>query len=71
MNTDIYTTDYGDGQWTEIRSLGDKVNDPIWWDSQPSISADGRHLYFASNRPGGQGGIDIYVTHKHTIKKAA
>ncbi len=64
MNTDIYTTDYGDGQWTEIRSLGDKVNDPIWWDSQPSISADGRHLYFASNRPGGQGGIDIYVTHK-------
>ncbi|HTL82779.1 MAG TPA: hypothetical protein VL651_13795, partial [Bacteroidia bacterium] len=63
-NTDIYTSDCVDGAWTEIRSIGDKVNDPTWWDSQPSVSADGNTLYFASNRPGGQGGIDIWVTHK-------
>ncbi|HEU4719327.1 MAG TPA: hypothetical protein VFU15_15895, partial [Bacteroidia bacterium] len=63
-NTDIYTTDFIDGSWTPVRSLGDKVNDPVYWDSQPSVSADGNTLYFASNRPGGQGGIDIWVTHK-------
>lgn len=63
-NTDIYTADLNDGSWTPIRSLGDKVNDPIYWDSQPSVSGDGNTLYFASNRPGGQGGIDIWMTKK-------
>jgi outer membrane protein OmpA-like peptidoglycan-associated protein len=64
LNTDLYTSDLVDDSWTEIRSLGDRVNDPVWWDSQPSISADGKTLYFASNRPGGKGGIDIYKTEK-------
>ena len=63
-NTDLYTSDLVDGSWTEIRNLGDRVNDPVWWDSQPSISADGKTLYFASNRPGGKGGIDIYKIEK-------
>ncbi len=63
-NTDIYTADLNDGSWTPIRSLGEKVNDPVYWDSQPTISGDGTLLYFASNRPGGQGGIDIWMTKK-------
>ncbi len=63
-NTDIYTTDLVDGVWTPIRSIGEKVNDPEYWDSQPSISGDGNTLYFASNRPGGLGGIDIWMTKK-------
>ena len=63
-NTDIYTADCNDGSWTPIRSIGEKVNDPIYWDSQPTISGDGTILYFASNRPGGQGGIDIWMTTK-------
>lgn len=63
-NTDLYTSDYVDERWTEIRPIGERVNDPVWWDSQPSISADGKTLYFASNRPGGKGGIDIYMTQK-------
>ncbi len=63
-NTDIYTADLNDGSWTPIRSIGEKVNDPVYWDSQPTISGDGNTLYFASNRPGGQGGIDIWITKK-------
>ena len=31
-----------------------------FWESNPSLSADGRTLYFASNRPGGKGGMDIW-----------
>lgn len=63
-NTDLYTTDFVDGGWTDIRPLGDKVNDPVYWDSQPSMSADGKTLYFVSDRPGGLGGTDVYVTRK-------
>lgn len=32
--------------------------------AQPSLSADGRYLYFASDMPGGQGGADIYFSEK-------
>ncbi|HLG02937.1 MAG TPA: OmpA family protein [Bacteroidia bacterium] len=63
-NTDIYTSDNIEGGWTPIRPIGERVNDPDWWDSQPSVSADGTVLYFASDRPGGHGGIDIWITHK-------
>ncbi len=31
----------------------------------PSVSADGNTLYFASNRKGGEGGMDIFVSEKH------
>lgn len=33
-----------------------------YWESQASISCDGRTLFFASNRPEGQGGTDIWVS---------
>ncbi len=63
-NYDIYTSDFVNGQWTEVRDLGKNVNNPDAWDSQPSISADGKTLYFASNRPGGYGGVDLWKTEK-------
>ena len=34
--------------------------DETWWNSTPAFSPDGDELYFASNRPGGFGGIDIW-----------
>lgn len=33
-----------------------------FWDSQPSLAPDGKTLYFASNRPGGKGKMDIWVS---------
>jgi hypothetical protein len=41
-------------------NLGPPVNTEHW-ESQPSISSDGRSLYFTSNR---EGEIDIYVSHR-------
>jgi len=35
-------------------------NNPSYDVGQPSISSDGKYLYFASNMPGGQGGSDLY-----------
>lgn len=47
--------------WSIPENLGAVVNGPNW-ESQPSLSADGRTLYFVSNRPGGIGNRDIWVT---------
>ncbi len=57
---DIYAArmDYN-GKWQEIRNLGEGVNSKFW-DSQPFVSPDGEFLYFASDRPGGEGGTDIW-----------
>jgi outer membrane protein OmpA-like peptidoglycan-associated protein/tetratricopeptide (TPR) repeat protein len=63
-NCDLYVSDFTDGDWGEIRKLSANVNHPKFWDSQPTISADGLTLYFASDRPGGYGGIDIWCTRK-------
>jgi outer membrane protein OmpA-like peptidoglycan-associated protein len=60
-NCDLYISHRRGSQWAAPRNLGILVNSKAW-DSQPSLSADGRTLYFASNRGGGVGGFDIYTT---------
>ncbi len=61
---DIYSVTKSDSGWTNPINLGPNVNSD-WWESAPSISPDGSALYFCSNRPGGYGGIDIYVSYKN------
>ncbi|WP_194777324.1 OmpA family protein [Pararhodonellum marinum] len=39
-------------------------DDETYWNSTPAFSPDGETLYFASNRPGGYGGIDLYKASK-------
>jgi len=58
---DIYVSEKEGGTWGKPKNLGPQVNSK-YWESQPSFSADGKTLYFASNRPGGKGGIDIWKT---------
>ncbi|MBS1652452.1 MAG: OmpA family protein [Bacteroidetes bacterium] len=65
-NIDLYVSDFDGENWSDIRKLSPNVNHPKYWDSQPSIASDGLTLYFASDRPGGYGGIDLYVTTKDT-----
>jgi len=55
----VYDDEY---KWDNIENLGSEVNSLNSWESQPSISSDGKILYFASTRPGGYGGMDIYKT---------
>lgn len=47
--------------WTSPQNLGQSVNSPEW-ESQPSLSADGRTLYFVSDRKGSLGKRDIWVS---------
>jgi len=65
LNCDIYYSERVNGDWTAIKSVSDKINLPYSWESQPSISADGRTLYFVSDRQGGFGGYDIYRSIKN------
>lgn len=54
----LYISRYRNSEWSEPAMM--TINDPDAWDSTPAFSADGRTLYFASNREGGFGGIDLY-----------
>jgi len=60
INCDIWYTVQQGEFWGDIQPLSDVVNHPEAWDSQPSISADGKVLYFTSSRKGGEGGLDIW-----------
>ena len=59
---DIFVTFLENGKWKNPKNLGPKVNHKKH-DAQPSMSSDGRTLYFSSTRPGGYGENDIYVTY--------
>ena len=56
---DLYLSKQVDGQWLEPRNMGPRVN-TYYNETQPAFSPDGRSLYFASNRPGGMGKMDIW-----------
>lgn len=56
---DIYIAQKRGDDWAKPFSLSSPIN-TSGWEAQPSISADGRTLYFVSNRKGGYGGYDIW-----------
>ncbi|MEJ7692141.1 OmpA family protein [Daejeonella sp.] len=56
---DIYISKWEGSEWSRPFNIGAPVNTP-GWESQPSISADGRTLYFVSTRNGGRGGYDLW-----------
>jgi outer membrane protein OmpA-like peptidoglycan-associated protein/tetratricopeptide (TPR) repeat protein len=58
---DLYYTVYDGTRWSPGTNLGQPVNS-TYWESQPSISPNGRMLFFVSNRPGGMGGMDIWYS---------
>lgn len=76
INCDIFSSDYilsSDSNsstpywhWTELKDLGTNVNTGDGWEGQPSISSDGKTLYFGSARADSKG-IDIYYSEKDTL----
>lgn len=64
-NYDLYYAEYDGFDWSAPKPLPGKINRNDSWESQPSLSSDGKVLFFASDRPGGYGGSDIwYATRK-------
>ena len=60
---DLYISYLTADGWSTPENLGDSINTDAW-ESAPSLSPDKRDLYFASRRPEGYGGSDIYVSHR-------
>ncbi|GAB4421704.1 MAG: OmpA family protein [Bacteroidia bacterium] len=56
---DLYTAVREGDRWTRPQNMGSAINS-AGWDGHPCLSGDGRTLYFASKRPGGLGGSDIW-----------
>lgn len=54
----LYESRKVDGKWTEPKEL--PFNNPNYSVGHPTLSSDGKTLYFSSNMPGGYGGSDIY-----------
>ncbi len=67
-NFDIYKSVYTPKGWSEHENLGPNINTEFW-ESSPSLSPDNRVLYFSSNRPGGYGGKDLYVSYRNAEGK--
>lgn len=61
---DLYSVEKVGGEWQSPKNMGPKINSSSW-DSQPSLSADGRLLFFSSNRRGGVGGNDIWYASRN------
>lgn len=57
----IYFSTNKDGAWSPIAKLNNNINS-YSWESHAFISPDGTELYFTSDRKGGMGGLDIYVS---------
>jgi len=56
----IYFAVLIDGQWTKVREL--RINNEWYNVTTPYLSPDGKKLYFASDKPGGFGGSDLYYS---------
>lgn len=56
---DIYESIYKDGKWRKLKLLGKSINSPFH-DIDAVYSANGKEIYFSSNRTSGLGGFDLY-----------
>lgn len=59
VETEIYSTEMRDGEWQAPKVIS-TISDSRYWETSPTLSPDGKILYFASNRKGGFGGVDLY-----------
>lgn len=70
LNCDLYTTSYrrtgkggNDFEWTPLVNMGSNINTKDGWEAQPSLSADGKTLFFTSIRKGSRDN-DIYISER-------
>jgi len=70
LNCDLYTTKFkrsgkggNDFEWTPLVNMGPNINTKDGWEAQPSLSADGKMLFFTTFRKGSRDN-DIYLSER-------
>ena len=61
---DLWFSHWEGFAWSALQRVSQNINS-AHWDSQPTISYDGNTLIFSSNRPGGLGGTDLYMSERN------
>jgi outer membrane protein OmpA-like peptidoglycan-associated protein len=62
-NDDLYVSFLEEGEWSKPENLGKKINTD-YSETTPFLAADGKTLYYSSDRPGGKGSHDIYMSRR-------
>ena len=65
INLQIFFSEFVDGQWKNLTSF--PLNNSEYSVGHPSLSSDGSTMFFASNMPGGIGGVDLYKIEKDSL----
>ncbi len=63
-NYNLYTSTFKNGKWNQMKKLGGEINSEFD-ETHATASSDNKTLYFTSNRPGGEGAMDIYSATKN------
>jgi len=62
-NSDIFTSTFDGMTWRQTVKLNKNIN-TRYWESHGFVTENGEQLIFASDRPGGFGGLDLYISKK-------
>ncbi|MFQ3575605.1 MAG: OmpA family protein [Cytophagales bacterium] len=66
-NGDLYLCDLKDDEWSNPKPFSAEINSPFG-ETHACLAEDGNVIYFVSDRPGGKGGRDLYVSKKEKGK---
>jgi tetratricopeptide (TPR) repeat protein len=62
-NSDIFVSSFNGTTWSPTVKLNKNINTK-YWESHGFVSETGNQIIFASDRPGGFGGLDLYISNK-------
>lgn len=62
-NGDLYVSNFDGKDWSKPIPMGPNINSDFW-ETSGCFSPDGKRFFFTSDRPGGSGDLDLYVSEK-------